>query len=122
MDSSFRHKTGVGIMAFLGLVGVIGLAGLGQDVAPPAWIVILGAVTGAATLVAALPAYNRTAGGVWTMIGTQAVAAVTGLPAFWADDAPGWVVPAVVASWVVTALAVVLVAPALRAQRTAQLV
>lgn len=122
MNSTFGHRTGVAIMALLGLIGVIGLAGIGQDGAPPASLAIVGAVLGAMTLLAALPKYNRTAGGICTMIGTQTITALTGIPVFWTDEAPGWASPAVVASWVVTLLAVVLLVPALRTQSTPQVV
>lgn len=122
MNSTFGHRTGVVIMALLGLVGVLGLAGIGQDGAPPAGIAILGAVLGAGTLVAALPAYNRTAAGIWTMIGTQTATGLTGIPVFWADNAPDWAILFVVVSWVVTALAIVLLVPELRTRRAAQLV
>ena len=120
MNSTSGHRTGVAIMALLGLLSVVGLVGIGQDGAPPASLTILCAVLGAVTLLAALPKYNRTAAGIWTMIGAQAMTGVTGIPVFWADNAPGWAIPAVVASWVVTVLAVVLLVPALRTQRLAQ--
>ena len=123
MNTTFGHRTGVVIMALLGLLGIVGLAGIGQEGAPPASIAILGAVLGAVTLVAALPSYNRTTAGIWTMVGAQTVTGLTGIPVFWTDAAPDWAIPAVVASWVVTALAIVLLVPALRAaQRPAQLV
>ena len=120
MNSTFGHKTGVAIMVLLGLLNVIGLVGIGQDGAPPAGMTILCAVLGAITLLAALPKYHRTAAGIWTMIGAQTITGLTNVPVFWADNAPDWAIPAVVASWVVTALAVVLLVPALRTQRLAQ--
>jgi hypothetical protein len=120
--NTFGHRIGVGIMALLGLINVVGLVGLGRDDAPPAGVLVAGAVLGAITVVAALPAYNRTPGGIWTMIGAQVVSGLIGIPVFWADNAPDWAIPAVVASWVVTLLGIVLLAPALRSQRTEQLV
>ena len=78
MNSTFGHRTGVAIMALLGLLSVIGLVGIGQDGAPPASFTILCAVLGAVTLLAALPKYNRTAAGIWTMIGAQAMTGLTG--------------------------------------------
>jgi hypothetical protein len=120
MNNTFGHRTGVVIMALLGLLNIVGLVGLGQDDAPPAGVVIVSAVLGVITLVAALPSYNRTQGGLWTMIGTEFLSALMGIPVFWADDAPDWAIPAVVASWVVTLLAIALLAPSLRARRTAQ--
>jgi hypothetical protein len=122
MNSTSGHRTGVGIMALLGLIGIIGLAGIGQDGAPPASMAILGAVLGAITLLAALPKYNRTPGGIWTMIGAQTITGLTGIPVFWTDNAPDWAIPAVVASWVVTVLAIALLVPALRTQSTPQVV
>jgi hypothetical protein len=122
MNTTFGHRTGVVIMALLGLLNVVGLVGLGQDDAPPASLTILCAVLGAVTMVAAFPAYNRTAAGIWTMIGAQTVSGLTNIPDFWADNAPDWAIPAVTASWVVTVLAIVLLVPALRTQRPAELV
>jgi hypothetical protein len=122
MNSTFGHRTGVGIMALLGALSVIGLVGINQDDAPPVALNIFCAVLGAITLVAALPAYNRTQAGIWTMIGAQVVSGLTNIPVFWADDAPDWAIPAVVVSWVLTLLAAALLAPALRTQRTPQLV
>lgn len=122
MDTTFGHRTGVVIMALLGLLNIIGLVGIGQEEAPPAALTILSAVLGAITVVAALPKYNRTVAGIWAMIGAQTITGLTNIPVFWGDNAPDWAIPAVVASWLVTVLAIVLLVPTLRTQSSPQVV
>lgn len=55
------------------------------------------------------------------MIGAQTVTRLTGIPVSWADKAAAWVIPFVVVSRVVTALAIVPLVPALRTPGVTQL-
>lgn len=82
--------TGLVICALLGLLDLIGLAGLGMDPRPPAGVVFGGATLGAITLAAAVATWRGSRGGLLTVITSRAVSALLGVPVFFADEAPEW--------------------------------
>jgi hypothetical protein len=105
MRRNTQWAVGTGISAVLAVLDVAGLAGLGVEGAPPPWLVLAGAVLGVVTLAAALPALrgSRRAGRV--VIASRVLSAALGLPVFVVDGAPGWAVPIVVGTLVLTAIA-----------------
>lgn len=114
MTTSFAHSAGLGICAVLGGADVVGLGGNGQDGAPPAAVLVTGAVLGVVTLVAAWRARNQRPGWVAVVIGSRALSAVLSLPVHFADDAPAWASFAVTVGIALTILGSLLVLPALR--------
>lgn len=83
-------KWGIAICAFLAVVDVAGLAGTGMDDAPPFAVIASGAVVGIVTLAALRPALRQVRAGLWTVIISRAVSALSSLPPFFID-APTWV-------------------------------
>ncbi len=90
MTRSRTFIAGLVICALLGAVDVLGLAGLGADGAPPAAIVIGGAVLGVITLVGVRPAWRARRGGILAVVVSRLLSALLGIPAFFIDDAPDW--------------------------------
>ncbi|MGZ4594594.1 MAG: hypothetical protein ACXV3C_12070 [Actinomycetes bacterium] len=114
MSRSFAHNAGVMTLALLGAADVAGLAGITQDGAPPPAVVVLGAALGAVTLVAALPRYHHTRGGLLVLIGSRALSALLGIPAYFATGAPDWAPVAVSVALVLTLLGILALLPDLR--------
>src|SRR5689334_10147246 len=90
MNRSSAAVTGLIICALLGLLDLIGLAGLGMDPGPPVGIVLGGAALGVVTLGAVVPAWRGSRGGLFTIIASRAISALLSVPVFFVDEAPGW--------------------------------
>jgi hypothetical protein len=110
MDNNTNLKFGIAICAFLAVVDVAGLAGTGMDVAPPLAVIVSGAVVGIATLAAVRSAWRQVPAGLWIVIGTRAVSALSSLPPFFID-APTWVRVACAVTIGLTAVGIGLVLP-----------
>ncbi len=112
-----RHrarKLGFGLCAVLAAVDILGLIGLAmRDDAPPAVVVVVGTILGVATLAALKPALAGRPGGTATVIWSRVLAALWGIPVYFASDAPGW-------SEVATTVFIALTAVALGVLRKAQ--
>ena len=96
---------GLGLSAVLAAVDVVGLAGIGMDDAPPAALVVGAAILGAVTLVALGPARAGRAGGMTAVVVSRALGALSGIPVYFAADAPGWAEVATGGILAVTAVA-----------------
>jgi hypothetical protein len=101
-------RIGLALSAFLAVTDVAGLLGLGGDAGPPVAVVVAGALLGVITLAAVRPAWRRQGKALLTVVVTRVVSALLGVPAFFVHDKPSWVVASVIASLVLTAIAVVL--------------
>jgi hypothetical protein len=99
-------KWGLALSVVLGLLDIVGLAGLGADNGPPPAIAIGGAVLGVITIAAA--AWRRRRGALATVIVSRVLSGLLSLPVYWADNAPGWgkVVVGVVLAGTVVAIGV----------------
>jgi tellurite resistance protein TehA-like permease len=102
----------------IGLVvaAVLGLADFttGALDAPPLAAVIISAVLGAITLVGVVMAWRGSRPGLWAVIVTRVLSALSGVPGLFVDDTSGAVKAFIAAGLIVTALAVALLAPGLR--------
>jgi|tagenome__1003787_1003787.scaffolds.fasta_scaffold20981696_2 hypothetical protein len=81
-------KFGIAICGFLALTDIAGLAGTGMDDAPPFAVIAIGAALGVATLAALRPALRQSPAGLWVVIGTRTVSALSSLPPFFIDVPP----------------------------------
>jgi hypothetical protein len=116
------RTAGLGILTLLGVLDIVGLVGFAMNDAPPAGVMIVGAVLGAITLVGAWMAWHDRHGGVATVIASRVVSALFGIPVFWADDAPGWAKITVAIGIALTVVGVALLAsPAARRHPTGRL-
>jgi len=80
----------LGICVLLGLLDIVGLAGINADNAPPAPVLISGAALGIITLAGAFLAWRERRGGVATVVVSRVPSAVLGVPAFFVDNAQNW--------------------------------
>jgi hypothetical protein len=118
VTSSTNLKIGLGISAILALTDVVGLAGTGTDDAPPFAVIAMGAVLGLITFGALRWAWRQVPAGLWTVIASRTVSALSSLPPFFID-APTWVRIACAVSIALTVLAMALVLPYARRSRAA---
>jgi hypothetical protein len=109
MTRSRTLTAGLLICALLGVVDVLGLAGLGVDGAPPAAIAIASAVLGLVTLVGVRPAWRARRGGILAVVVSRLLSVPLGIPAFFVDDAPDWARVVVGVSIALTLVGVALV-------------
>jgi hypothetical protein len=116
VNSTTNLKAGLAICALLAVIDVVGLAGTGMDDAPPFVVIAIGALFGLATLVALRPALRQVPVGLWTVIVTRVVSALSSLPPFFID-APTWVRVACAVAIVLTVLGVGLLVPYVRRAR-----
>ena len=100
----------------LGVLDIVGLAGIGADDGPPVAIVVLDAVMGVITLVGARMAWRGDRRGAVAVIVSRAISALSALPAFFVDDVPDWVPPFVGVFLVLTLVGVGLLVASLRRQ------
>lgn len=114
MNRSPAAITGLMFCALLGLLDLIGLAGLGMDPGPPAGIVVGGAALGVITLAATVPTWRGGRGGLATVITSRAISALLGVPVFFADEAPDWARIATAIAIVATVIGIGLLAGARR--------
>lgn len=115
MIRSRAEITGLVICALLGLLDLIGLAGLGMDPGPPVGIVLGGAALGLITLAAAVAAWRGgSRGGLLTVIASRAVSALLSVPVFFADEAPDWAQITTAIAIVATVIGIGLLAAARR--------
>jgi hypothetical protein len=117
MNNTTNLKFGIAICAFLGIVDVAGLAGTGMDDAPPFAVIAIGAVVGLVTLAALRPALRQVPAGLWTVVVTRVISALSSLPPFFID-APTWVRVACAVAITLTVLGVGLVLPYARRAST----
>jgi hypothetical protein len=110
MKPTVQRAVALGVSAVLAVLDIAGIAGLGTDGAPPPALILTGAALGVVTLGAALPALRGSRRGAQIVIVSRVLSAVLGIPVFFAADAPGWAPPAVLGSFVLTALAIWLLA------------
>jgi hypothetical protein len=118
MTRSRTLTAGLVICALLGIADILGLAGLGADGAPPAAIVIGGAVLGLITLVGVRLAWRARHGGILAVVVSRLLSALLGIPAFFIDDAPDWARVVVGISTALTLVGVGLVLAARRQQQS----
>lgn len=121
MNRNFNLYAGLAISALLGLVDVVGLAGVGTDDAPPLIVFVVAAVLGVATLAAVRPALHRVRVALLTVICSRALSALWGLPVYFVDGAPGWAKTATTISIALTAVGIALLTPVLRRHPAASL-
>lgn len=95
---------GLGLCALLAAVDVIGLAGIGMEDAPPAALIVGSAILGVITLVALKRAKVGRRGGMAAVVWSRVLSALSGIPVYFAADAPAW---AEVATGVLIALTAV---------------
>lgn len=112
-------KWGLALSAVLGLLDIVGLAGLGADNGPPPAIAIGAAVLGAITIAAT--ALYRRRGALATVIVTRVLSGLLSLPVYWADNAPGWAKLVVGVALALTVVAIGLLAASRRARVAAAL-
>lgn len=115
MTRSRNLTVGLVLSAILAAVDIAGLAGFATDDAPPAGILIAGAVLGIITLVGVRMAWRDGQNGLSMVIASRVISALLGVPAFFTDDVPSWVPLAVGISIALTAVAVGLILGARRA-------
>ena len=106
---------GLALAAILAAVDIVGLAGFGTEDAPPAWVMIAGAVLGVITLFGVRIAWRDGKNGLSIVIASRIISALLGVPAFFIDDVPSWVPMAVGISIALTAVAVGLILAARQA-------
>lgn len=115
MTRSRKVTIALGVFALLGAVDVLGLVGFAMpDDAPPAAVMIIGAVFGVITLGALKPAATGRRGGLATVVSSRVVSALFGIPVFFANDAPGWAQAAVAVSMALTVVGLALIYAAQR--------
>jgi hypothetical protein len=117
---------GIVILGLLSVFDVLSPAVIpsaGPDVpGPPPWIEALSVVLGLISLilvvllVRAIGSGRAVAAG---LVGCRVLSALTGVPAFFVDGVPGWIVAVVALFILLTAVGCVLIAPALRARPAA---
>jgi hypothetical protein len=109
--------TGFVLCTLLGVLDIVGLAGFGMDNAPPAAVIITGAVLGIVTVAAAVPAWRGSRRAIIAMIVSRVLSALLAIPAFVVADVPAWGKGIAAGSIVLTAIGVALLAPAARTPR-----
>ncbi|MEV6866346.1 hypothetical protein AB0M44_35800 [Streptosporangium subroseum] len=114
MNRSPAAVTGLAICALLGVLDLVGLAGLGMDDGPPAAVVLGGGALGAITLAAVIATWRGSHGGLPTVIASRVIAALLGVPVFFTDQAPGWARIVVAIAIFATAVGIGLLAAARR--------
>jgi hypothetical protein len=97
---------GLVICALLGLADVLLALDVGSDDAPPVAVLIIGAVLGLITLFGVRLAWRDTDRGVTAIVVSRVLSALSGVPAFFVDDAPDWAPAAVALSIVLTLVGV----------------
>ena len=113
---SRTRTAGLAICALLGAFDIAGLAGFVIDPAPPAAVMIGGALLGAITLAGVWLAWRGRRGGAATVVVSRVVSALLGIPVFFTDEAPGWARFVVAVALVLTAVGVALIGAAGRRQ------
>ncbi|GAB2591458.1 hypothetical protein Aab01nite_39030 [Paractinoplanes abujensis] len=108
--------TGLVICALLALLDLVGSLPMG-DVRPPLGVLVAGLVLGLITLAALVPAWRGNRRALLVVVVSRALSALLGIGAFFDDAAPGAALVGVVVALVLTAVAVVLLVPALRGAR-----
>lgn len=109
MMRSRNMTIGLILSAVLGVIDVVSVAGAGADDGPPAFVLVIGLVLGVVTLVGVAMAWRGNARGVRLVVVSRVLSALSGIPAFFADDAPDWAPPAVGVGIVITIAAVALI-------------
>lgn len=118
MNRSVTFTAGLVICAILGVVEVVGLAGLTMNDGPPATVAITGAALGLITLAAVGPARGGRRRGIIAVIASRVASAVLGIPVFFVDSGPGWARIGIAITLVLTVIGVGLLASALRLPRS----
>lgn len=109
-----NHKIGLVLCALLGALDLVGIVGLWQHPGPPAAVAVTGAVFGAVTLAAYLPAKHGDARAVRAVLGSRIASALLGVPVFFVDNAPTWSRVLVAAAIAATLIAVTMLLPSAR--------
>ncbi|MCK9901170.1 hypothetical protein CC117_02125 [Parafrankia colletiae] len=112
MSLSRAQTSGLVLCVLLGIADVVSLAGLGADDGPPAGVLLAGGILGLITLAGTVR--RRTRGGLLTIVVSRVLSALLAIPVFFVDDAPDAAVPVSAVFLVLTAIALGLLAPALR--------
>ncbi|MBL7256413.1 hypothetical protein [Paractinoplanes lichenicola] len=105
--------TGLVICALLALLDLVGSLPMG-DVQPPVGVIVVGLVLGLITLAALVPAWRGNRRALQVVVGSRVLSALLGIGAYFDDAAPTWARIGVTVAMLLTAIAVVLVLPALR--------
>jgi hypothetical protein len=90
MNPSRVLSTGLVLSGVVGVIDVLGVAGLAMDSAPPAWVAVLGAVLGVITLLALLPAWRGDTRAAAAVVVSRLLSVVLAVPAVMIDPVPGW--------------------------------
>jgi hypothetical protein len=104
---------GLVICTLLGLLELVGLAGINSNDAPPAAVVISGGALGVITLVGVFLAWQGKRSGVIIAVGSRLVSAALAIPVFF-TEAPNWARVVVAIALAATLAAVVLLSGAMR--------
>jgi hypothetical protein len=113
MNRTTAVTAGLVICTLLGLLELVGLAGINSKDAPPAAVVISGGALGVITLVGVFLAWQGKRAGVITAVGSRLVSAALGIPVFF-TEAPNWARVVVAIAIAATLAAVVLLSGAMR--------
>lgn len=104
MTHTRQFKIGLIICALLGIIDVVSIASVGSDDGPPTAVIVIGLVLGLITLVGVRLAWRGDDKGFTMVVVSRVLSALTGIPAFFADDAPDWAPVAVGIGIVATAV------------------
>jgi hypothetical protein len=110
------YRTGLVILTLLALLDIVSSVPAGGN-RPPVGVIVVGFVLGLISLAAAVPAWRGNRRAAYVLVGSRALSALLGIGAFFDDRAPGWVLVGVTVAIVVTAAAIAMMLPSLRAGR-----
>jgi hypothetical protein len=113
MNRSPAGTAGLVICALLGMLELVGLAGINSADAPPAPVVLIGGALGAITLIGVFLAWQGKLPGVVIAVGSRLISAALAVPVFF-TDAPSWARVVVAIALAATVAAVALLSGSLR--------
>jgi hypothetical protein len=113
MNRTPASTAGLVICALLGLLELVGVAGINSEDAPPAAVVLIGGALGVITLVGVFLAWQGKRVGVITAVGSRLISAALAIPVFF-TEAPNWARVVVAIALACTVAAVVLLSGAMR--------
>jgi hypothetical protein len=114
MSRSRNVTIGLVVLAVLGPLDVVGVAGAGLEDAPPLGVLLVGALLGVVTLVGVKMAWTAAPHGITLAVVSRIGSALLGLPVFVVNDTPAWAKALVAACILATVLGLALVSTARR--------